>query len=121
MIKDAKWLLLSGIETLTDKFETRRANHLKDRLQGFEAEHPDIGWQFCHSERRRSANPSGIPYARRNQQIKKRQYLEQFGQLSDLDKLKTIAKPDFEYRLEFIPVEMIPNIDNVQKASSMLF
>lgn len=116
-IRDAKWLLLSGIETLSEKFETRRANHLKDRLQGFEAEHPDVGWQFRHSLRRRSANPSGIPFARRDRQREKREFLEKFGRLSDLDKLKTIARPDFEHRLEFIPVEMIPNIYNISNAA----
>lgn len=115
-IRDAKWLLLSGIETLSDKFETRRSNHLKDRLQGFEAEHPDVGWQFQHRLRRKSANPSGIPFARHDRQSEKRKFLEKFGKLSDLDKLKSISRPDFGYRLEFIPVEMIPNIYNISNA-----
>lgn len=115
-IRDGKWVLLSGIETLLDKFEIRRANHLKDRLQVFELEHPEVRWKYDHRERRRSGNPSGIAYAHRDRQLEKREFLEKFGQLSDLDKLKTIARPDFEHRLEFIPVEMIPNIHNISNA-----
>jgi hypothetical protein len=114
--RDAKWIILSGIEEISGKLDPKNGEFLVDRLRRYQDTNSDVGWRYgyvryrSHSEPARHNPAGGISNANNDRREAKRVFLKAFSKLSSLEKLKKIAEEGFPYKLEFIPVEMMPDI-----------